>query len=93
MQKPSTNSAAREEKMAINIDIRGLAPLLQVFDMPTSIKFYCDVLGFEIVANDKKTIRPMPPNETLAYSEEEIKALRAQGMIIGAPNTRDDTRV
>jgi len=30
------------------IDVRGLAPLLQVFDMPTSIKFYCDGLGFEI---------------------------------------------
>ncbi len=32
------------------IDIRGLAPLLQVLDMPTSIAFYRDVLGFEIVA-------------------------------------------
>jgi catechol 2,3-dioxygenase-like lactoylglutathione lyase family enzyme len=31
------------------IDIRGLAPLLQVFDMPTSIRFYRDVLGFEVV--------------------------------------------
>ena len=24
-------------------------PLLQVFDMPTSLRFYCDVLGFEVV--------------------------------------------
>jgi catechol 2,3-dioxygenase-like lactoylglutathione lyase family enzyme len=24
-------------------------PLLQVFDMQTSLKFYCDVLGFEVV--------------------------------------------
>ena len=31
------------------IEIRGLAPLLQVFDMPTSIRFYRDVLGFEII--------------------------------------------
>jgi glyoxylase I family protein len=30
--------------------LEGLAPLLQVFDMPTSIAFYRDVLGFEIVA-------------------------------------------
>jgi glyoxylase I family protein len=37
------------------IDVRGMAPLLQVFDMPTSIKFYCDVLGFEIVETDGKT--------------------------------------
>lgn len=36
------------------IDIRGLAPLLSVFDMPSSIKFYCDGLGFEIVGTDKK---------------------------------------
>ena len=34
------------------IDVRGLAPLLSVFDMPTSIKFYCEGLGFEIVATD-----------------------------------------
>src|ERR1700719_300 len=36
------------------IDVRGLSPLLSVFDMPTSIKFYCDELGFEIVGNDGK---------------------------------------
>jgi catechol 2,3-dioxygenase-like lactoylglutathione lyase family enzyme len=28
--------------------------LLFVFDMPTSIRFYCDVLGFEIVGSDRK---------------------------------------
>jgi glyoxylase I family protein len=33
------------------IDIRGMAPLLQVFDMPTSVRFYRDVLGFELVAS------------------------------------------
>jgi glyoxylase I family protein len=38
------------------IDIRGGAPLLQVFDMPTSIAFYRDVLGFEVVS----TSRPGP---------------------------------
>jgi glyoxylase I family protein len=31
------------------IEIRGLAPLLQVFDLPTSLAFYRDVLGFEVV--------------------------------------------
>jgi glyoxylase I family protein len=29
------------------MEIHGVAPLLQVFDMPTSIRFYRDVLGFE----------------------------------------------
>jgi glyoxylase I family protein len=36
------------------IDARGMAPLLQVFDMPASIDFYCQKLGFEIVSSDGK---------------------------------------
>jgi len=35
------------------IQVRGLVPLLQVFDMPTSIKFYRDVFGFEVVSTSK----------------------------------------
>ncbi len=31
------------------VDIRGMAPLLSVFDMPTSVRFYRDVLGFDVV--------------------------------------------
>lgn len=30
------------------IDMQGLCPLLQVYDMPTSVRFYRDVLGFEV---------------------------------------------
>jgi glyoxylase I family protein len=37
----------------MGIEIRGMAPLLQVFDMPTSIAFYRDVLGFEVVTTSK----------------------------------------
>lgn len=33
----------------MGIEVRGMSPLLQVFDMPTSIAFYRDVLGFEVV--------------------------------------------
>jgi catechol 2,3-dioxygenase-like lactoylglutathione lyase family enzyme len=40
-------SIQQEDDMAI--EIRGMAPLLQVFDMPTSIRFYRDVLGFDVV--------------------------------------------
>jgi uncharacterized glyoxalase superfamily protein PhnB len=36
------------------IEIQGVAPLLQVFDMPTSIRFYRDVLGFEVVGTAPK---------------------------------------
>ena len=30
------------------IEVRGLVPLVQVFDMPTSLRFYRDLLGFEV---------------------------------------------
>ena len=33
--------------MALNL--KGMAPLLQVFDMPTSLRFYREILGFMIV--------------------------------------------
>jgi catechol 2,3-dioxygenase-like lactoylglutathione lyase family enzyme len=33
----------------MTLDIRGLVPLLQVFDMPASIHFYRDILGFQVV--------------------------------------------
>jgi catechol 2,3-dioxygenase-like lactoylglutathione lyase family enzyme len=33
----------------MSLTIEGFAPLLQVFDMPTSVAFYRDVLGFELV--------------------------------------------
>jgi len=35
------------------MDIHGVAPLLQVYDMPTSIRFYRDVLGFTVWATSE----------------------------------------
>lgn len=32
------------------LQVGGLCPLIQVFDMPTSIAFYRDVLGFEVAS-------------------------------------------
>lgn len=32
------------------IDVRGVTPLVQVYDMPTAVRFYRDALGFEVVA-------------------------------------------
>jgi catechol 2,3-dioxygenase-like lactoylglutathione lyase family enzyme len=37
----------------MSIGIKGMTPLIQVFDMPTSIVFYRDVLGFEVVATSQ----------------------------------------
>ncbi len=33
------------------IDFCGSCPLLQVFDMPASVEFYCDTLGFKVVSH------------------------------------------
>ena len=35
------------------ISVKGMAPLIQVFDMPASIAFYRDKLGFELVQSDR----------------------------------------
>jgi catechol 2,3-dioxygenase-like lactoylglutathione lyase family enzyme len=34
--------------------LEGFAPLVQVFDMPTSVRFYRDLLGFEMVAKSEE---------------------------------------
>jgi catechol 2,3-dioxygenase-like lactoylglutathione lyase family enzyme len=35
----------------MSIEIRGMAPLFEVFDMPTSLRFYRDTLGFEVTGD------------------------------------------
>lgn len=35
----------------MSLKLEGMVPLLQVFDMPQSIAFYRDVLGFEVVTS------------------------------------------
>ena len=39
------------------IQIQGLAPLVQVFDMPRSIHFYRDLLGFKLTGKSKEKSR------------------------------------
>lgn len=38
----------------MSIEVRGVCALLQVFDMPTSVRFYRDVLGFEIIETSQR---------------------------------------
>lgn len=40
---------AAEQITNPTINLEGIAPLLQVFDMPTSLCFYRDILGFDVV--------------------------------------------
>ena len=35
------------------IEVQGVAPMVQVFDMPRSIRFYRDVLGFTVTNRSK----------------------------------------
>ena len=35
----------------MGIEFHGMAPLLQVYDMPTALRFYRDTLGFEVVTD------------------------------------------
>lgn len=35
----------------MSIDIEGMTPLIQVFNMPRALAFYRDVLGFEVVGD------------------------------------------
>lgn len=38
----------------MSIEVRGVCALLQVFDMPTSVRFYRDVLGFQVVETSER---------------------------------------
>ena len=38
------------------IDVRGVCTLVQVFDMPTSLRFYRDVLGFEVIETNAGSV-------------------------------------
>jgi glyoxylase I family protein len=37
--------------MSMPIEIEYLTPLLEVFDMPRALRFYRDILGFEVVSD------------------------------------------
>jgi catechol 2,3-dioxygenase-like lactoylglutathione lyase family enzyme len=38
----------------VGIEVSGVCALLQVFDMPASVAFYRDVLGFEVVETSQR---------------------------------------
>lgn len=42
----------------MNLQLTYLTPLIQVFDMPASVRFYCDILGFEITASSAEVDAP-----------------------------------
>src|SRR5947207_14356737 len=62
------NLSVRRSDMAL--DIRGMTPLLQVFDMAASMKVYLEVLGFEIVTVDDK--RKAPNHDWVWLKRDDI---------------------
>jgi glyoxylase I family protein len=48
----------------MSMEIRGMAPLLAVFDMPASLRFYRDVLGFQVV----ETSRPSRADDQVRWA-------------------------
>jgi catechol 2,3-dioxygenase-like lactoylglutathione lyase family enzyme len=58
--------------------VRGVCTLLQVFDMPASLRFYRDVLGFEI-------IRSSGPGDGADWVWLGFRHLRAQGIEVEPP--------
>ena len=39
-------------------NVTDLCPLLQVFDMPTAVRFYCEALGFETIGTSEEIEAP-----------------------------------
>ncbi len=56
----------------MGIEVRGMAPLVQVFDMPTSIAFYRDVLGFAIAETDGKKV---PDNDWVMLDLNGVRVM------------------
>jgi glyoxylase I family protein len=40
------------------LELTGMTPLIQVYDMPEAIRFYCDLLGFEVVGSSPEIEAP-----------------------------------
>lgn len=51
MRLASPGATSSNNKMPL--ELKGVTPLISVFDMPTALRFYRDLLGFEIVTTSK----------------------------------------
>ena len=68
----ATLSPVPPRPLSMSIQVRGMAPLVQVFDMPTSIAFYRDVLGFQVVGTDGK---PVPDNDWVLLELDGVQVM------------------
>jgi glyoxylase I family protein len=49
----------------------GMAPLFQVFDMPTSLAFYCDALGFDLISSNASE----PPFDWVLLRRDDVEVM------------------
>ena len=63
------------------MDIHGIAPLLQVFDMPTALEFYRGVLGFEVIT-------AAPPGDKVSGDELKREPLGKADELGGGAGNR-----
>jgi uncharacterized glyoxalase superfamily protein PhnB len=74
------------------LDLKGMTPLLQVFDMPTSMNFYCDTLGFEVFMVDDP--KKAPNHDWVWLKRGEIELMLNTAYESGhRPATADARRI
>ncbi len=74
------------------IKVRGLTPLLEVFDLPSSIAFYRDVLGFDLVSGDESWWCMLKMGEAMlmlntAYDDHERPSAPEPAQVRGHADT------
>jgi glyoxylase I family protein len=80
--------------MEIKVPLTGVTPLLSVYDMPDAIRFYCAVLGFEVVQHSPEIDAP----EGRYFHWAWLRSDNAELMLNTAydagerPATRDEAR-
>lgn len=74
------------------LQVHDLTPLLEVFDLPTSVAFYRDVLGFEMVSGDESWWCMLKLGEVTlmlntAYEQDERPSAPAPERVRGHADT------
>lgn len=72
------------------IEVRGLAPLLSVFDMPTSLAFYRDKLGFTVAGDSGQGDDSGWVMLRLGYATVMLNTMYDDG---AQPESADESRV
>jgi glyoxylase I family protein len=75
------------------IEVEGVAPLLQVFDMPRSIRFYRDLLGFAVTGtSEAKSADPDDVNWAMLQLSAATIMLNTAYDPDDVPESPDDRR-